>query len=191
MPSTLSCKLPQYSCEPEYLDPLHCRPCFQYFPPGGEEEHLRESHDPPLTRAEYRRLVLRQTLSEWPQAIPPQVLRSRLAAFKSELCDANYAEKPCASCCRLKSPCKLFEVSFPSPATDKVPSWLPWSDEERLKHRDVWYSQVHEILNIDTYVEKFFHVSTRLVAAQREVLAFEEILRSIVPSAAHLLRNLG
>ena len=122
MPSTLSCKLPQYSCEPEFLDPLHCRPCFQYFPRGGEEEHLRESHDPPLTRAEYRRLVLRQTLSEWPQAIPPQVLRSRLAAFKSELCDAHYAEKPRASCCRLKSPSKLFEVSFPSPATDKVTS---------------------------------------------------------------------
>ena len=101
LPSHLPCTLPTYSTQPEFLAASHCRLCLASFGPGGELAHLREHH-PGYTHASYRRVVLRQTLSEWPQSVPSQVLRTRLAAFKDELCDANFLEKPCASCCRLK-----------------------------------------------------------------------------------------
>ena len=49
------------------------------------EEHLRDAHA--LTLFEYRRKVFEEVLAEWPQRIPAQVLRTRLAAFKNVLCD--------------------------------------------------------------------------------------------------------
>ena len=98
LPSPLLYELPKYAAQPTFLDPSHCRLCLQVVAPGRLAEHLLTSeHHPGLTESQYRRLVLRQTLSEWPQTIPSQVLRTRLAAFKQELCDANYLEKPCAS----------------------------------------------------------------------------------------------
>ena len=102
--------LPKYSPEPDYLSPMHCRLCLSSYEVGCEEQHLQECSQ--CTTTEYRRMVLRKVLEEWPQRIPAQVLRSRLAAFKLELCDANFEELPCASCCRLKRRCKLSDVIF-------------------------------------------------------------------------------
>ena len=94
-------ELPRYSTEAEYLSPEHCRLCLTPYGAQGLEQHLQDAHQ--CTHAMYRRLVNRRVLKEWPQRPEPQVLRTRMAAFKNALCDANFEEKPCASCCRLKS----------------------------------------------------------------------------------------
>ena len=113
-------------------------------------------------------------LTEWPQRIDAQVLRTRLAAFKMELCDENFQERPCAVCCRLKRRCKLFDVVFPVPDADRPPAWLPWDAEQWLTHRAAWYSSVDKLLNIDNYLENFFRTGEKLLEARKEVLAFQE-----------------
>jgi len=112
-------------------------------------------------------------MAEWPQRIPAQVLRTRLAAFKEELCDANFAQSPCASCCRLKRRCKLVAVTFPSPGSAKAPDWLPWGADAWLKHREAWYASMQDFFSVDMYLDRFFHVQGRLSAAQQGVLAFQ------------------
>ena len=86
LPLNSSFEMPKYASEPDYLEPTHCRLCLTSYASGSEEQHLQECHE--CTKGQYRRMVLRKTLQEWPQAIPAQVLRTRLAAFKMELCDA-------------------------------------------------------------------------------------------------------
>ena len=124
--------------------------------------------------ATYRRQVLQKTVAEWPQAISPQVLRSRLAAFKKELCDDNYAVLPCAVCARMKRQCKLHKVVFPPRGSDIVPTWLsdivPASQWSEFCVQ--WYSQLDDIFDIENYLEHFFEAGSRLSAAQSEVLAF-------------------
>ena len=184
LPSPLQYELPAYSNEPTLLDPSHCRLCLQPVPPNGMEAHLQtacEAVPEGCTETQYRRLILRQTLSAWPQSIPAQVLRTRLAAFKHELRDTNFAEKPCACCCRLKRQCKLQRACFPSPSHDTAPTWLPWNDDEWRRHRAEWFDQMDAVLNIEQYLATFFQTSERLALAQRELLAFEE--GSTIPSA--------
>ena len=134
LPASSSDPLPTYKPKPEYLDPQHCRLCLQSLSNTNLETHLAAKH-PQHTVATYRREILQKTVAEWPQAISPQVLRSRLAAFKKELCDDNFAVLPCASCARMKRRCKLHQVFFPPRDSDKVPTWLSdivpasqWSD---------------------------------------------------------------
>ena len=55
-----------------------------------------------MTPREYRSLVLGQTLRAWPEEVTPQVLRSRFAAYKEELCDKNFRLGVCACCAREK-----------------------------------------------------------------------------------------
>ena len=88
--------LPDYDDEPRFLSPQHCRLCLQPYGPGQLAEHLRQCGQ--CTKAEYRHRVFGSVFAEWPQRIPAQVLRTRLAAFKQELCDANFKQEPCAAC---------------------------------------------------------------------------------------------
>ena len=118
--------------------------------------------------------MLRKTLSEWPQKVSPQVLRSCLGAFKDELCDANFVEEICASCCRLKRRSKLRTVIFPASSSCEAPSWLPWSPEDWLRYREAWFAGVDNILNVDRYLERFFDVDGKVIEARKELLAFEE-----------------
>ena len=164
--------LPEYSSEPTLLNPSHCRLCLEPVPSGEMEEHLKACAK--CSVEEYRRIVLRKALGEWPQRIPAQVLRSRLAAFKEELSDANFRQLPCASCCRLKRKSKLFDVSFPPPAADRPPSWLPWNHDQWLEYRRVWYDAVNHIFDIDRYLHSFFLCQERLTAAERETKAFDD-----------------
>ena len=78
----------------------------------------------------YRRDVLRSSLRQWPEPITPQILRSRLAAFKEEFSDANFALAACACCAREKRQCKLVRVIIPAMADTCAPSWLGYTDEE-------------------------------------------------------------
>ena len=113
-------------------------------------------------------------MAEWPQTISPQVLRSRLAAYKRELCDFNFNQVPCGSCCRLKRRCKLKVCTFSSISSETCPSWLPWSVEEWQLHRKSWWNSIDDLFNIDHYLERFFHTTGRLCLAQQELLGFEE-----------------
>ena len=173
LPASTSDPLPTYKPTPEYLDPQHCRLCLESLSHTTLETHLAEKH-PQHTVATYRRQVLQKTVAEWPQAISPQVLRSRLAAFKKELCDDNYAVLPCAVCARMKRQCKLHKVVFPPRGSDIVPTWLsdivPASQWSEFSVQ--WYSQLDDIFDIENYLEHFFEAGSRLSDAQSEVLAF-------------------
>jgi hypothetical protein len=48
------------------------------------------------------------------------------------------------------------------------PAWLPWNAEEWLIHRESWYKQVDECLNIRSYLRVFFKQEERLRTAQIE-----------------------
>ena len=172
LPLSGSFALPKYSSEPDYLSLTHCCLCLSGYEVGCEEQHLQECSQ--CTTTEYRRLVLRKVLEEWPQRISAQVLRSRLAAFKSELCDANFEQLPCASCCRLKRRCKLSDVIFPPANADEPPAWLACSTGEWVANRAAWFRLVDEIFNINSYMENFFHTQERLSAAREEANSFEE-----------------
>ena len=86
LPLTNVPPLPQYAAEPSYLDPFHCRLCLQEVSRYEFANHLTSAHDIFSVQA-YRHEVLRRTIADWPQPIPSQILRTRLAAFKEELSD--------------------------------------------------------------------------------------------------------
>ena len=113
--------LPEYGRQPEYLDPNHCRLCLA--PVGSSDNDLRahvvaeHSELRGLSKDvlhAYRQTALGKAWADWPTPISPQVLRSRLAAFKAEMIDENYAMAACAVCCRQKRRCKLRRACFPS-----------------------------------------------------------------------------
>ena len=173
LPAPPTSPLPTYSQTPDYLDPQHCRLCFESLSNTTLELHLAKTH-PDLTVATYRRKILQTTVTEWPQAISPQVLRSRLAAFKQELCDANFGMAVCASCARQKRRSKLVEITFPSSEADMCLAWLPWSPEEWIAYRTEWYEQLDDLFNIENYLVTTFRTVDNLQAAQNDVLAFED-----------------
>ena len=107
LPIEGSSDLQAYSSKAEYLDPRHCRICHH----GGGEgpldafgltpeliRHVLEAHG--FLPAEYRHHVLRMTASAGLAEVPSQVTRSRAAAYRSRLSDANYKMGICACCAR-------------------------------------------------------------------------------------------
>ena len=165
--------LPAYKPDPEFLDPSHCRLCLEAVSQDDLVSHLKTNHQ--ITSFhEYRQVVFLRTIAEWPQQISPQVLRSRLAAFKKELCDANFKEEACACCARLKRICKLRPVAFPPVSTASPPCWLPWDDEAWEKYREKWFDQVNELLNTNNYLTRFFRVDEKLRAATEGVRRFTD-----------------
>ena len=131
--------LPKYAATAEYLHPNHCRKCLM--PVEDLDEHLREHHQEFSTQAEYRGAMLSQTLAEWPQEIPPQILRSRMTAYKEALTDANFALSVCACCARQKRMCKLMPAVFPSRLNATCPSWLGWGDDDWAQYSEAWYGR--------------------------------------------------
>ena len=53
-----------------------------------------------MTVRQYRHEVMGRVRCEWPQEVSPQVFRTRLAAYKEQLCDANYLSGVCV-CVRM------------------------------------------------------------------------------------------
>jgi hypothetical protein len=82
--------------------------------------------------------------------------------------DANFVLDSCACCARQKRRCKLTQVTFPPVDSTVPPAWLPWNAEEWLIHRESWYKQVDECLNIRSYLRVFFKQEERLRTAQIE-----------------------
>ena len=162
-----------YTDTPHYLNPKQCRSCLANV--DDMFEHLHTCHPTISSIEHYRRTVLKKSLVEWPQKIAPQILRTRLAAFKSELCNANFAMAACASCARQKRRCKLILAVFVSPLCDACHAWLPWSAEQWLCHREAWYRQLDSLFDIDSYLKHFFHTCSANDAA-RHCLMFAVML---------------
>ena len=130
------------------------------------KKHLQDCHG--MTPESYRREVLGRCVAEWPQPVTAQVLRSRLAAFKEELCDANYRLRACACCAREKRQAKLVEVIFPTARGSPVPTWLKWTQTQWDKFSKTWFDQMDNILNVNQYLERFFFVGARVAQAELE-----------------------
>ena len=126
-----------------------------------------------MTPHEYRSLVLRQTAQAWPEEISPQVLRTRLAAYKEALCDQNFRLGVCACCAREKLERQLRIVEFPSATCDEPPHWLGWSSSEWLEYRDHWYQQGNDVLDIDAYLQNVFEADKVVRAAETALADLE------------------
>ena len=141
-------------------------PHMEWGVPASVVNHILEHHREEVgSVAEYRHQVLERALAEWPHAITPQVLRTRLAAFKEQLCDANYDLGICACCAREKRRCKLSVVEFPPVTSSTAPSWLSWSDEEWILYRKKWFDQVDNLLNVERYLQEVFQADERVRVA--------------------------
>ena len=172
LPSRSNTSLPKYNEQATYLNPSHCRLCLQEV--NDLEKHLSQAHPHIKDMQAYRQDVFSKVIAEWPQAISPQVLRSRLAAFKGAMTDNEFVMQTCAVCARRKRKCKLRSVVFPSPNRSACPSWLPWSASEWQKHGASWYNQLDDIFNIDRYLTEIFQVEQRLLEATQAVFEFQD-----------------
>ena len=130
-------------------------------------EHLRSEHG--LSPEEYRAVVLRRELGEWPSPISPQVLRTRLAAFKEKLNDEEFLMGVCASCAREKRRVKLLRVTFPRRDAPDCPEWLPWTKDEWPLYRDIWFQQIDALLGVEQYMQQYFQVDERVDSAREEL----------------------
>ena len=179
LPSASAEPLPKYADEPAYMSPSHCRLCLQAV--DDLKQHLQEGcpaqqQQTPLTLQAYRQEVFAKVVKEWPQPISPQVLRTRLAAFKNAMSDKNFKVYACASCARQKRSCEVEAVIFPPSDEAQCPAWLEdhWSNEEWVLHRDAWFKQLDDIFNIDSYLRIFFKADERLASAVATVASFEQ-----------------
>ena len=172
--------LPKYAETPEYLDPNHCRFCMQ--PWGGSDDdkrrHLLEecTHDLHQRDCEdilqtYRRTVLERARAEGLNAVSPQVGRFCLAQYKNAQTDERYVHDACAVCARETPRCALNEVLILSPSSETCPEWLSWPDAFWNEHKEMWYNQVDNLINIEQYLKKFFKVSERVQEAEESVEA--------------------
>ena len=174
MPDASGSAPPAYADHPEHLHPDHCRLCLRVAPQGGAGNwlatHLREAHQ--LTEMQYRARVLRRAVADWPQPISPQLLRSRLFAFKKALCDAEFRMAACAVCAREKRQCKLKQILFPAPGSSKPPAWLGWNRDEWREHGARWYNDVDALLSADAYLNHVFQADQRIADARAKLHSF-------------------
>ena len=118
----------------------------------------------------------------------PQILRTRLAAFKTELSDDMFRQLPCASCCRLKRKFKLTRVVSPPPDSDALPTWLPWGQSDWLKHREGWYIDLNKLLSADNYLTLFLQNDVRESAATAGARQGSTPFASVAAAESWLLR---
>ena len=169
-----------YASDASFLSPLHCRLCLQdvrgpaealEVPPlqtldqptmdgsATDEcdpamvQHLQDAHS--CTPLQYRKEVFERSLAQGLQPVPPQVLRTRLAAWKEHFSNENFAMGVCASCATFKRKKKLEEIVFCSPESVQSPAWLGWSVEQWLRYRDAWYCPgEHTHVDVSTSTSK-------------------------------------
>ena len=135
--------------------------------------HLSVAH-PSVSVEDYRRRVLNDAVSRWPEAVPAQVLRTRLAAYAALQTDAVFVQGVCASCARWKRRTKLQPAVFPARGAAAAPSWLPFSPAEWQKHGDAWWVAVDAVLDVEQYLQRHFHADERLRDAEADVVSAEE-----------------
>ena len=165
--------LPRYDDHPAYLSPHHCRLCLQPVNDSNLPDHLSSQHNG-MTLEQYRHHVLRSSLTSWPEPIPSQLLRCRLAAFKEQLCDANYGLRSCSCCAREMRTCELRRVNLPSSCESTAPKWLELTDEEWDMYKSTWYETLDELFSIDRYIEDVFLADVHIQAAAKTVESFRK-----------------
>ena len=107
-------------------------------------QHVHEAHA--MTAQQYRSEVFGRVVAEWPESISPQVLRTRLTAYKQFLCNDNLAVSPCACCARLKKNAGMREIVFPEADAPTAPDWLGWSANEWKRYGRHWWLSFYSIL---------------------------------------------
>jgi len=136
-------------------------------------KHVLEEHraaQAESTLPNYRAEVLGQAVASWPEAVSPQVLRTRLAAYKDYLRQENWVMGVCASCARHKRAIRLEEVIFPAASAEGPPPWLGWSPEEWLRFREGWCESIDKIFGTESYLQTYFEADARLRHAEQELL---------------------
>ena len=136
------------------------------------QQHLQACHDG-ISISAYRHRVLRSSLTEWPQPVSPQLLRSRLAAFKMEMSDANYKLVVCACCALEKRRFEVTRVSIPPPSASEAPAWLGYSTQDWLRHAEDWYAAMHRLFGIDRYLDGVFGADEHIRQARAVVQMLE------------------
>ena len=97
--------------------------------------------------------MLSDAVSQWPQPVPAQVLRSRLQAYTELLTDADFVQGVCACCARAKRRVKLRPALFPTREAPEPPAWLNVSLDDWQCHGEAWWDAVDAILKVDNYLQ--------------------------------------
>ena len=50
-----------------------------------------------------------------------------------------------------------------------VPVWLGWMQDEWLKYREGWHNQIHTLLDVEEYLQTYFHADERVRSAELEL----------------------
>ena len=135
-------------------------------------KHVQEAHG--QTPQAYREEVFSDAFARWPEAVSPQVLRTRLAAYKQHLTQENWTFGVCASCARLKRQVRLQSVVFPAAECEAAPAWLGWKDLEWLQFRAEWWKTLNEIFSTGSYLQKYFEADARVRNAEQELLDMQQ-----------------
>ena len=85
--------------------------------------HLVTAH-PGVGVEEYRCRVLGNAVARWPEVVPAQVLRSRLAACATLHAGVNFRQGGSAVCARWARRSRLREAVFPARGAAAAPAWL-------------------------------------------------------------------
>ena len=135
--------------------------------------HLRDAHGG-KTAQEYRHDIFGRVLADWPQKISPQVLRLRLAEYASLLTDEQFAQGTCACCARSKRQIKLVSAQFPPGDSEGAPDRLECSRSDWKKHGVAWCDQIDRLLNIEVYLQSYFHADERVRTAEFDLVTARE-----------------
>ena len=101
--------------------------------------------------------MLGDAVARWPEAVPAQVLRTRLAAYAALHTDADFEQGVCAVCARWKRRTKLQPATFPARGAAAAPAWLSFSFAEWQKQGDAWWVAVDDILDVEQYLQRHLH----------------------------------
>ena len=135
--------------------------------------HLAAAH-PGVSVEDYRHRVLTDAVARWPEAVPAQVLRTRLAAYAALHTDVYFEQGVCAVCARWKRRAKLQPAVFPARGAAAAPAWLSLSLAEWQKQGDAWWVAVDDVLDVEQYLRRHFHAGDRLRDAEAAVVCAEE-----------------
>ena len=130
--------------------------------------HALECHG--YNPEQYCREVYGRILAEGLQPITPQVVRSCLHDWKAAQTDRKFHRGVCACCAREKLLCKLKDAVFPPRAAHDAPQWMEWSAEAWSQHGATWYESVNVLLDVESYLRKYFHADERVQDAELALL---------------------
>ena len=90
--------------------------------------------------------------------------------------DSNFLRGVCACCAQEVLQSSLRAAIFPPKTATDPPAWLQWNSKQWRTHRDSWYDQVHEVLDVERYLLQCFSVDDRVRDADTALLDAEDAL---------------